>query len=313
VVGVQFKLDGQDLGAEDTTAPYSIAWDTTTVSNGSHTLTAVAGDAAGNSAVSSGISVTVSNDDPPPSIYYGNPTNYLSMLSVLQPDDTLLLEPGIYDDPNDVPGLPVFNLNGTPDKPIIIKGPDTGPRPVFLGRSTHNTVRFDNASYVEVKNIEIDGRNLRGDGVNFQGVSHHITLDNLLIKGVGNDQGTVGISANRAPTWNITIRNSIVIGAGTGIYLGDSDGSNPFVNGIIENNLIVDTLGYNMQIKHQIPRPDIPGMPTGKSATIIRNNVFSKANNASGGDFARPNLLVGHFPGDGVGSSCIFRAKVSAV
>ena len=29
--GVQFKLDGANLGAEDTTAPYSIVWDTTTV------------------------------------------------------------------------------------------------------------------------------------------------------------------------------------------------------------------------------------------------------------------------------------------
>ena len=29
VAGVQFLLDGANLGAEDTTAPYSVAWDTT--------------------------------------------------------------------------------------------------------------------------------------------------------------------------------------------------------------------------------------------------------------------------------------------
>ncbi|PYQ17752.1 MAG: hypothetical protein DMF81_26955, partial [Acidobacteria bacterium] len=29
VVGVQFKLDGNNLGAEDTGAPYSMSWDTT--------------------------------------------------------------------------------------------------------------------------------------------------------------------------------------------------------------------------------------------------------------------------------------------
>ena len=39
VAGVQFKLDGANLGAEDTTAPYSISWDTFSVANGSHTLT----------------------------------------------------------------------------------------------------------------------------------------------------------------------------------------------------------------------------------------------------------------------------------
>ena len=40
VAGVQFKLDGANLGAEDTTAPYSVTWNTTTATNGSHTLTA---------------------------------------------------------------------------------------------------------------------------------------------------------------------------------------------------------------------------------------------------------------------------------
>src|ERR1700752_3770103 len=47
VRGVQFKLDGANLGAEVTTAPYSVPWDTTTASNGSHTLTAVARDSLG--------------------------------------------------------------------------------------------------------------------------------------------------------------------------------------------------------------------------------------------------------------------------
>ena len=42
VAGVQFLLDGKrNLGAEDTTAPYSIAWDTTATNiNGSHSLSA---------------------------------------------------------------------------------------------------------------------------------------------------------------------------------------------------------------------------------------------------------------------------------
>ena len=39
VVGIQFKLDGVNLGAQDTTSPYQISWDTTGSSNGSHTLT----------------------------------------------------------------------------------------------------------------------------------------------------------------------------------------------------------------------------------------------------------------------------------
>src|SRR5437879_6124194 len=66
VVGVQFKLDGTNLGLEETSSTYSIAWDTTTVSNGSHALTAVARDAAGNTATSAAVTVTVNNDVTPP-------------------------------------------------------------------------------------------------------------------------------------------------------------------------------------------------------------------------------------------------------
>lgn len=60
IAGVRFKLDGTDLGALDTAAPYSITWNSTLASNGLHTLSAVATDNAGNSANST-ISVTVNN------------------------------------------------------------------------------------------------------------------------------------------------------------------------------------------------------------------------------------------------------------
>jgi len=61
VASVQFQLDGANVGALDTTAPYSVSWDTTTATNGSHTLSAIAKDAAGNSATSAAVAVTVSN------------------------------------------------------------------------------------------------------------------------------------------------------------------------------------------------------------------------------------------------------------
>jgi len=61
VAGVQFRLDGVNLGAEDTISPYSISWNTTGSSNGSHTLSAIARDTSNNQTTSSGITVTVSN------------------------------------------------------------------------------------------------------------------------------------------------------------------------------------------------------------------------------------------------------------
>src|SRR5207302_1674987 len=68
VVGVQFLLDGANLGAEDTSAPYSVSWNTTTASNASHTLTAVARDAAGLRTTSAPVTVTVFNDTTPPTV-----------------------------------------------------------------------------------------------------------------------------------------------------------------------------------------------------------------------------------------------------
>jgi hypothetical protein len=66
VAGVQFKLDGNNLGAEVPSAPYSIAWNTTSATGGNHTLTATARDAAGNTTTSSSVTVTVDNSGTPP-------------------------------------------------------------------------------------------------------------------------------------------------------------------------------------------------------------------------------------------------------
>ena len=65
VVGVQFNLDGVPLEAEDLISPYMVSWDTTTVTVGSHVLTAVARDAAENSTISASVSVIVPDTTPP--------------------------------------------------------------------------------------------------------------------------------------------------------------------------------------------------------------------------------------------------------
>jgi len=62
VTRVDFYLDGSLTPvATDTSSPYSWSWDTTTVSNGDHSLLVKAYDAAGNTGTSSPITVTVNN------------------------------------------------------------------------------------------------------------------------------------------------------------------------------------------------------------------------------------------------------------
>jgi hypothetical protein len=73
VSNVQFKLDGNNLGAADSSSPYSIAWDTKTAANGAHTLTAVARDILGVGWTSPAVNVTVFNDTTPPSVAISSP------------------------------------------------------------------------------------------------------------------------------------------------------------------------------------------------------------------------------------------------
>ena len=61
VASVQYQLNGTPAGPELTAYPYVFNWDTTTRSDGSYLLTAVARDAAGNTATSPAVSVTVNN------------------------------------------------------------------------------------------------------------------------------------------------------------------------------------------------------------------------------------------------------------
>jgi hypothetical protein len=63
VVGLQFKLDGANIGAEFVSPPYGFLWDTRSIPNGDHLLTAVARDAAGNRATSAPVVVTITNTD----------------------------------------------------------------------------------------------------------------------------------------------------------------------------------------------------------------------------------------------------------
>ena len=236
--------------------------------------------------------------------YQANPTNYRTQLSLLQPGDTLVLASGTYT------RLNIAGLNGAPSAWITITGPDLGSPAIIATDSTCcNTVEIANSSYLAIKNLTIDSKGFRSVfGISAHGASnrtHDILIENNLLIGQNASQQTVGIST-KTPTWGWIIRHNTIIGAGTGIYLGDSNGGLPFVGGVIEDNLIENTIGYNMQIKHQHSRPAMAGMPTGPDTTIIRHNVFIK-NDQGSPDGDRPNVLLGGFPNSGAGSTDLYQ------
>jgi hypothetical protein len=90
---LQWLLDGQPLGTALTTAPYSLAWDSRTATNGAHTLTAKATDLAGNVGTAAAETITVNNppSGTPPSVHITFPptgyyTNGLVVLSSVATD-----------------------------------------------------------------------------------------------------------------------------------------------------------------------------------------------------------------------------------
>jgi uncharacterized delta-60 repeat protein len=72
VTRVEF-YDGSTLLGADLAPPFSLDWNTKTAANGPHLLTVKAFDAAGQSATSAGVSVTLSNDLTPPTVTISSP------------------------------------------------------------------------------------------------------------------------------------------------------------------------------------------------------------------------------------------------
>ncbi|MFO0558609.1 MAG: right-handed parallel beta-helix repeat-containing protein [Polyangiales bacterium] len=234
--------------------------------------------------------------------YRADPSTFTAMLPMLRAGDTLALAAGRYTRP-----LNITNLNATAASPIVITGPASGDPAVFVADpgACCNTIELRNSSYVTIQRLTVDGNHVDGvfglsakDGM--ANNVHHITVQDNTFTNHDGSQQTVAIST-KTPTWGWIIRRNRILSPGTGMYLGNSDGTSPFVEGIIENNLIENSIGYCMQIKWQAPWPAIMGLPSGSTATLIRHNVFIK-NDRPSPDGARPNVLVGGFPASGNGS-----------
>ena len=229
------------------------------------------------------------------------PDDYRALLDMLEPGDTLRLRPGTY-----ARGLPI-SRGGEEGRCVVIEGiEEGGERPLFLGSDAFNVIALRDVSWVKVRHLDLDGMGRAGFGVASQNPDvpvHHVVIEDLEMVGFAANRQITGIST-KTPAWAWVIRGNRILEAGTGLYLGNSDGRQPFVGGLVEYNLVLNPRGYAMQIKHQRAegRGDLAleGMPE-RATTIVRYNVFAKAERGEGGGGARPNLLVGHFPRRGAG------------
>ncbi|MEM6991455.1 MAG: MYXO-CTERM sorting domain-containing protein [Myxococcota bacterium] len=222
------------------------------------------------------------------------PDDYQSVLGQLAPGDVMVLAPGEY------PRLSIDGLHGTEDDWITIRGPEDGSA-VITSNACCNTVQIENSSYLAVVGLTIDIGGLAVDGVNAKdSYTHHIRIEDNWIEGFPEGaQQIVGINT-KATAYAWEIRGNTIVAPGTGMYLGNSDGNAPFIGGVVDRNLITDSVGYCMQIKHQNAY-QAPAGVEGPQTTVISRNVFIKDDTPSP-DGARPNLLVGGFPDQGDGA-----------
>ena len=235
---------------------------------------------------------------------YASPGDNLnSKISLMQPGDTLILNPGDY-----LSTLRVTGRNGDPDHWFTVRGSDAGFARI-CSTGYVNMIEFKRSSYWRFENLELDGDNYTGsEAFKTQWLSdpnwdfaHHIVLDSLDVHHFQD----VCISTKVA-TWDLTIRNCHIHDTNSvGLYLGNSDGYHPLMNFVFENNFVERTARYNMQIKHQwerigVARGDWPGLEFDSWGWLIRDSVFMRTYPPA--DAARPNLLVDAAPATGPGS-----------
>jgi hypothetical protein len=96
VSGVQFLVDGLPYGNVDPASPYALAWDTTTVPDGTHWLAAQATDSAGRTGTSQIVLTTVNNASTvPPTVQLTSPDPGSTVSAVVAVSATATAQSGV--------------------------------------------------------------------------------------------------------------------------------------------------------------------------------------------------------------------------
>jgi len=309
IIGVQYQIDGASVGPLFREAPYSFFWDTSLHSNGAHTLTAFAKDAAGNTATSAPIALTIQNTSS--SVINVTPSNWCGSINSASPGTTIILAQGSYTDSCHI------TASGTATSPITIRSQSSSSRASLVYNGTSSNVIDLGGSYISIRWLNLGPSQDGVDGIRIRG-----THDDVIEENNFQSIGGVGVPNNDGgSTPRITIRNnSFLNGQSTVIYLGCHDGSvchSP--DALVEGNLIVgaqpgDGVGSGVQIKlnsYATVRDNtiynttgagiiIYGSNEGDPASVVEGNYVEGAQtdagiNTSGGPaIVRNNIVVGN-------------------
>ena len=207
VAGVQFTLDGINLGVEDTLSPFSTFWDTDAGLNGAYNLSAVARDEAGNTGVAAAVGVTVSN---PPILAITTPAGGANIVG-----GTVNVVYTVQGDQAEVDHVH-FQLDGGPeladptaDGAHQVLNVGAGPHTLTgeLARADHTTILGSDAAPVSFS-VTIPDTIAPTSTITSPGNGLNVLVGNLVvITGTASDAGGglvdgVDVSVDNGATWN---------------------------------------------------------------------------------------------------------------
>ncbi len=112
----------------------------------------------------------------------------------------ILLAPGEYEG-----GMWVRDIDGDPDRPIVIAGADPDDPPHIVGGA--NSFHLANVSYIELRDLTVSGCTSNGinidDGGSFETPAHHITIANVSVDDVGPSGNRDGIKISGVDEFRI--------------------------------------------------------------------------------------------------------------
>jgi hypothetical protein len=309
VVGVQFKFNGANFGTEDTTAPYGLTWNTTATANGSHVISAVARDAAGNTKTSTGVTVTVQNSVTTSGNHLyvattGSDSNsgtqaapfktILKASQVAVAGTTVHVAPGTYNI-----GTAGFTTSKSGTASAHIKYvSDTKWGAKLVGSGTE-ILWTNSGNYIEVNGFDISTTGRLGFySTGSYGSIYNCYVHDVMVSGGDSGSGGAGIDV-LGSNWiirNNVVRNVDVARVSTrvhGIYLASA-------NNLVYNNLIAAVGGQGINTWHGattntiinntivntrygivVGSGDSGALPNGDQYNYVANNIL--ANNFAGG------------------------------
>lgn len=200
-------------------------------------------------------------------------------LSQAQAGTKIRIEPGVYNG-----GLYFKNLNGEPDKPIIISAADPKQPPIIDGGN--ESLHLSDVSYLEIHNIIISNNKYNGinidDGGTYDTPSHHIILREIIVRDIGPNGNRDGIKLSGVD--DFIIENFFIERWGNGGSAIDMVGCH---RGVIKN--------CKFKYKNEVQANGVQAKGGSSNISILEcyfENVGSRSVNIGGHtglDFFRPS------------------------